>query len=110
MEDYPRQQINEADVGGEESNHLRAAKDLEREYIQVVRKNPQHAEQTAATQELAWKEVQETLVVSAVTHSFQTMAESLLTQCKSLFSEILHTIPQDGDKTGLVRACQQLTD
>ena len=52
MQHHPGEEVDEADVGSEERDHLGAAEDLERVDVKVVGQNPEEAEQAAAAEEL----------------------------------------------------------
>ena len=55
VQHHPREEVDEAHVGGEEGDDLGAAQDLERVDVKVVGQDPQEAEQAAAAKEFAWK-------------------------------------------------------
>lgn len=53
VEHDPREQVDEADVGGEEGHHLGAAQHAQGVDVEVVGQHPQQAEQAAATKKFA---------------------------------------------------------
>ena len=55
MQDDPREQIDEADIGGEEGHDLGAAQDVQGVNVEIVGHDPQHAEEAAATEKFTWK-------------------------------------------------------
>ena len=50
----PREQVDEGDVGGEESHDLGAAEVAEGVDVEVIGQDPEQAEENATSQEFAW--------------------------------------------------------
>ena len=54
MQDHPREEVDERDVGGEQGHDVGGIEDAQRMYVHPIGSHPQGAEEETATDERPW--------------------------------------------------------